>query len=70
MLEVSDSLILAMEARFAPITRGSYEIMGRPGPDFVALACALGVLAKGLPGGGLFLGSRPMGRRPGGFFRA
>jgi iron(III) transport system permease protein len=45
MLEVSDSLILAVEVRFAPITRGIYEIMGRPSPDSAALACALGVLA-------------------------
>jgi len=70
MLEVSDSLILAMETRFAPITRGIYEVMGRPSPDSAALACALGVLAMGLLGGGLLLGSRLMGQRLGGFFRA
>ena len=70
MLEVSDSLILAMETRFAPITRGIYEVMLRPSPDSTALACALGVLAMGLLGGGLWLGSRLMGQRLGGFFRA
>jgi iron(III) transport system permease protein len=70
MLEVSDSLILAMETRFAPITRGIYEIMGRPSPDSASLACALGVLAMALLGGGLWLGSRLMGQRLGGFFRA
>ncbi len=70
MLEVSDSLILAVEVRFAPITRGIYEIMGRPSPDSAALACALGVLAMVLLGGGLFLGSRIMGRRLGSFFGA
>ena len=70
MLEVSDSLILAMEARFAPITRGIYEIMGRPSPDSASLACALGVMAMVLLGGGLWLGSRLMGQRLGGFFRA
>jgi iron(III) transport system permease protein len=70
MLEVSDSLILAMEARFAPITRGIYEIMGRPSPDSGALACALGVLAMVLLGGGLLLGAKIMGQRLGGFFRA
>lgn len=70
MLEVSDSLILAMEARFAPITRGIYEVMGRPSPDSAALACALGVLAMVLLGGGLLIGSRIMGQRLGGFFRA
>jgi iron(III) transport system permease protein len=70
MLEVSDSLLLAMEARFAPITRGIYEVMGRPSPDSASLACALGVLAMALLGGGLLLGSRLMGRRLGQFFRA
>jgi iron(III) transport system permease protein len=70
MLEVSDSLLLAMEARFAPITRGIYEVMGRPSPDSASLACALGVLAMALLGGGLLLGSRLMGRRLGSFFRA
>jgi iron(III) transport system permease protein len=70
MLEVSDSLILAMEARFAPITRGIYEIMGRPSPDASSWACALGVLAMVLLGAGLLVGSRLMGKRLGGFFRA
>ncbi|MDB4793644.1 iron ABC transporter permease [Methylacidiphilales bacterium] len=70
MLEVSDSLILAMEARFAPITRGIYEIMGRPSPDSVGLACALGVLAMVLLGSGLLLGSRLMGSSLNRFFRA
>lgn len=70
MLEVSDSLILAMESRFAPITRGIYEILGRPSPDSASLACALGVLAMGLLGGGLWIGSRVMGQRLGSFFRA
>jgi len=70
MLEVSDSLILALESRFAPITRGIYEIMGRPDPEAASLACALGVLAMVLLGGGLLIGSRIMGRRLGSFFRA
>jgi hypothetical protein len=59
-----------MEARFAPITRGIYEIMGRPSPDASSWACALGVLAMVLLGGGLLIGSRLMGKRLGGFFRA
>jgi iron(III) transport system permease protein len=70
MLEVSDSLILALESRFAPITRGIYEIMGRPSPEASSLACALGVLAMVLLGGGLLIGSRVMGQRLGSFFRA
>ena len=69
MPDVSDSLIPAMEARFAPITRGIYEVMGRPSPDSAAPACALGVPAMGLPGGGLPLGPRLTGQRPGAFFR-
>jgi iron(III) transport system permease protein len=70
MLEVSDSLILALEPRFAPITRGIYEVMGRPSPEASSLACALGVLAMALLGGGLLIGSRVMGQRLGSFFRA
>jgi iron(III) transport system permease protein len=70
MLEVSDSLILAVEARFAPITRGIYAVMGRPSPDSAALASALGVLAMLLLGAGLWLGARLMGGRMGSFFRA
>jgi iron(III) transport system permease protein len=70
MLEVSDSLILAMEARFAPITRAIYDVTGRPSPDSAGLACALGVLAMGILGGGLFVGSRLLGRRLGSFFHA
>ena len=70
MLEVSDSLILALESRFAPITRGIYEVMGRPSPEAASLACALGVLAMALLGGGLLVGSRVMGQRLGSFFRA
>jgi len=70
MLEVSDSLILAMEARFAPITRAIYEVTGQPSPDSAGLACALGVLAMLILGGGLWFASRLMGRRLGSFFRA
>ena len=69
MLEVSDSLILAMESRFAPITRAIYEVTGRPSPDSAGLACALGVLAMVMLGAGLWIGSRLMGRRLGSFFR-
>lgn len=43
MLEVSDSLILAFQEKFYPITKAIYQVMGRlvDGPN---LACALGVL--------------------------
>jgi hypothetical protein len=59
-----------LESRFAPITRGIYEVMGRPSPEAASLACALGVLAMALLGAGLLAGSRVMGQRLGSFFRA
>jgi iron(III) transport system permease protein len=70
MLEVSDSLILAMESRFAPITRAIYELMGRPEPDAASLACAMGVLAMLLLGGSLFAASKILGQKMGQLFRA
>jgi iron(III) transport system permease protein len=70
MLEVSDSLILAMEERFAPITRAIYDLMGRPDPDAAALACAMGVLAMVLLGISLLIASKILGQKMGQLFRA
>jgi iron(III) transport system permease protein len=70
MLEVSDSLILAMESRFAPITKGIAELLGRPNPESVTLASALGVLAMVLLGGTFVLASRLLGKKMGSLFRA
>lgn len=70
MLEVSDSLLLAMESRFAPITRGIYELMGRPSPEASSVACALGVLAMLLLGTSLLFSSRILGRKMGSLFKA
>lgn len=70
MLEVSDSLILAMEPRFAPITRGIYELVGRPQPEATSVACALGVLAMLILAAGLCIASRLMGKNLGQLFRA
>lgn len=70
MLEVSDSLILAMEPRFAPITRGIYELVGRPQAEATSVACALGVLAMLILAAGLGIASRLMGRNLGQLFRA
>jgi iron(III) transport system permease protein len=70
MLEVSDSLILAMESRFAPITKAIYDLMGRPNPEAIPLACALGVLAMCLLGASLFVASRLLGQKMGQLFRA
>jgi iron(III) transport system permease protein len=70
MLEVSDSLLLAMETRFAPITKAIYELMQRPYPQAASLACALGVLAMLLLAVSLLLASRILGRKMGQLFRA
>ncbi len=70
MLEVSDSLILAMESRFAPITKGIYELLGRPNPEAASLACALGVLAMLLLAASLGIASRVLGKKMGQLFRA
>ena len=70
MLEVSDSLLLAMETRFAPITKAIYELVQRPSPHATALACALGVLAMLLLAASLLLASRILGRKMGQLFRA
>ena len=70
MLEVSDSLILAMETRFAPVTKGIYELLRRPNPESLALASALGVLAMVLLAASLFVASRALGQRMGQLFRA
>lgn len=42
MLEVSDSLFLALEERYFPISKTLYTLLGRP--DGIELAAALGVL--------------------------
>ncbi|PTY00026.1 ABC transporter permease [Verrucomicrobia bacterium LW23] len=70
MLEVSDSLLLAMDDNFAPITKGIYNLMGRPAPDAPVLASALGVLAMLLLAGSLWLASRLLGKTSGQLFRA
>ena len=42
MIEVSDSILLAMEVRFYPVSKAIYNLMGRP--DGVELASALGTV--------------------------
>jgi iron(III) transport system permease protein len=42
MIEVSDSLLLALEAKFYPISKAIYAMMGRP--DGLEVASALGVI--------------------------
>ena len=68
MLEVSDSLILAAEERYYPITKAIYALLSRP--DGPLVASALGVLGMVLLGGSLFAAGKVLGRRMGELFRA
>ena len=68
MLEVSDSLILALEERYYPITKAIYALLGRPDGPYIA--SALGVLGMVLLMASLFLAGRFLGRRMGELFRA
>ena len=69
LLEVSDSLMLAREEKFYPITRALVGILLRP-DDGDRLASALGVVAMALLGTALFGASLLLGRRMGQLFRA
>ena len=68
MLEVSDSLILATEERFYPITKAIYALLGRPDGPYIA--SALGVLGMILLSASLFMAGKFLGRRMGELFRA
>jgi iron(III) transport system permease protein len=46
MIEVSDSLLLAMEVKFYPVSKAIYALLGRP--DGVELGSALGVIVLGV----------------------
>jgi len=69
MLEVSDSLILAMKDDYYPITRAIYALLGRI-TDGAYIASAMGVLGMFLLMGSLFLAGKFLGRRMGELFRA
>jgi iron(III) transport system permease protein len=69
MLEVSDSLILAMKGDYYPITRAIYALLGRIS-DGAYIASAMGVLGMLLLMASLFLAGRFLGRRMGELFRA
>ena len=68
MLEVSDSLILAIEENDFPITKTLYILLGRP--DGTYIASALGVLGMLLLMVSLALAGKFLGRRMGELFRA
>jgi len=69
MLEVSDSLILALTEQYYPITKAIYALLGRL-PDGSYIASAMGMLGLLLLSGSLFIAGRFFGRRMGELFRA
>ena len=70
MLEVSDSLILAMRDQYFPITKMIYQIIGRIDPSAPSVACALGVVGMLILTASLFLAGKLMGKKMGQMFRA
>jgi iron(III) transport system permease protein len=69
MLEVSDSLILAMQSRFYPITKAIYDFSQRLG-DGPYIASAMGMLGMILLTASLVAAGRFLGKRMGELFRA
>ncbi len=67
MLEVSDSIILAMEEKFFPVSKALYALTQRP--DGVALACALAVILMTVIVGALWGVGKATGKDLGEFFR-
>jgi iron(III) transport system permease protein len=68
VLEVSDSLILAVRSDVMPIAKAIYQLSGSvSGGGF--LACALGVVGMALLGGTFFLANRLLGKQMGSLFR-
>ncbi|MCD6334966.1 MAG: iron ABC transporter permease [Candidatus Latescibacteria bacterium] len=69
MLEVSDSLILAMKEQFYPITKTIYVLLGRIA-DGPYIASAMGMLGMALLTVSLMLAGKFLGKRMGELFRA
>ncbi|MFH1708573.1 MAG: iron ABC transporter permease [Planctomycetota bacterium] len=68
MLEVSESMVLAVLPQYFPVTRQIYDLLGNiPNGDYVA--SALGVLCMLFLAGGMMFVSVLMGRRLGRMFR-
>lgn len=70
MLEVSDSLILAMKERYYPMTKAIWALLGRIEPDSVSVASAMGILGMVLLSISLFIASKALGKKMGQLFRA
>jgi iron(III) transport system permease protein len=68
MLEVSDSLILALKDEYYPITKAIYSLLGRIA-DGPYIASAMGIFGMILLMVSLFLSGRFLGRRLGELFR-
>jgi len=68
MLEVSDSLILAIKQQFFPITKAIYQLLGRI-EDGPYIASALGVWAMAFLALALVTAGVLLGRRMGQLFR-
>ncbi len=69
MLEVSDSLILAMREEFFPITKMIWQIMGRVDPTAPSVACTLGVIGIVILTASLLAASNLLGKKMGQLFR-
>ncbi len=69
MLEVSDSLILAFEERYYPMTKAIYHLFMRI-DDGPYIASAMGMLGMALLTVSLLLATRVLGQRMGQLFRA
>lgn len=67
MLEVSESLLLAMENKYYPVTKAMYVLLSRP--DGLGLASALGILGMLLTGGSLLLAAKILGKDVADVFR-
>ncbi len=61
MFEVSETLMLAQEESFFPVSKTIYNLLVRP--DAPGLACALGVLAFIITLAGMLLAARTSGRK-------
>jgi iron(III) transport system permease protein len=70
MLEVSDSLILAMREQYVPITKMIYQLMGRIDPNAPSVACALGVIGMAILTASLIIAGKLLGKKMGQLFRA
>lgn len=69
LLEVSDSLMLAREEKYYPITRAILGLLMRP-DDGDNIACAMGVLAMAMLAVSLLVAGLALGRKMGELFRA